>query len=455
MGMHPGRWMYDKKMGRIYYRPAAGESAGSTAFYVPATEELLHIKGSNATNTINNIYFNNINFEGAGFDVSGKGLQPQQAAAAYDAAIEVNYARNINFLNCAFTAISQNVLWLNECVYNSSVKGCYFNNFGMGAIKIGEPKANGNGVKLPVTAFNTVSDCIIQNGGNLDAAGAGIGIFQSHSNKIINNEVSDLYYTGISVGWTWGKGKSYANNNLIAANIIHHIGKGVLDDLGGIYMLGNSPGTVVRDNVIHHIYSYDYGGWGIYLDQGSANIKVTGNLVVNTKSGSYFQSILSDNIEVDNNVFANADIHQLQLAVVTAAVPDTFLMFHDNVIVRKTGKWFYGSWGAKIILFRNNKFYADASAGEDNSVYVKRYAAPEYESQFAQVQDLSDFDKDNYTVADIRQMMGKLHLNRSYAAGPRNNKWSDKANSKSSSYYSRFNERMRKTTLFRENQVGL
>ncbi|QHS58239.1 right-handed parallel beta-helix repeat-containing protein [Chitinophaga agri] len=455
MGMSAGRWMYDKVAHKIYYKPAPDETAGSTAFYIPVTDELLLVRGSGANSLVSNVYISNVTFEGAGFDVSDKGLQPQQAASTYGAAIEVGYARNIQFLNCAFTAISENVLWLNECVYNSLIDGCYFNEFGMGAIRIGEPKPNGNGVKLPVTAFNTVSDCIIQNGGKLNAAGAGIAVFQSHDNKIINNEVSDLYYTGVTVGWTWGKGKSYATGNLIAGNIIHHIGKGVLDDLGGIYMLGNSSGTVIRDNIIHHIYSYDYGGWGIYLDQGSANIKVTGNLVVNTKSGGYFQSILSDNIEVANNIFANADINQLQLAVVTAPVPDTFLSFHDNIIVRKTGKWFYGSWGAKIILFNNNTFYSDARAPEDNSVYVKRYSSPEYRSKFIKVPDLSIFDKDNYVMADISQMMGVLNIKRSFAAGTKDNKWSGKTNSRNGSYYSRFNERMRKTTLFRENQVGL
>jgi hypothetical protein len=56
-------------------------------------------------------------------------------------------------------------------------------------------------------------------------------------------------------------------------------------------MLGNMPGTVIRGNHVH-----DNGGdpGGIYLDEGSGFIEVTGNLVYNVIKPLAFNNFSQD-----------------------------------------------------------------------------------------------------------------------------------------------------------------
>jgi hypothetical protein len=61
---------------------------------------------------------------------------------------------------------------------------------------------------------------------------------QSSRNTAAHNEIRDLFYTAISVGWTWGYAPNLCDDNRIEYNHLHDIGKAMLSDMGAIYTLG-------------------------------------------------------------------------------------------------------------------------------------------------------------------------------------------------------------------------
>ncbi len=430
----PGEWYLDAASGRVFYAPLPGESLERAEVIAPALPSVLRLEGQpEAGKFVENVNLLGLTFAHAEWDFPRDPELAKRSAMVWpapsteiggfaQAAIGVSGAvwgegvRQSRFEDCKFLHLGAYALELGRGCQSNWISRCEFVDLGAGGIKIGETRIRDNPAEL--AGANEVSDCRLSEGGRTFHSAIGIWIGQSPNNRILHNEIHDFYYTGISIGWTWGYDpRALATNNLVAFNHVHHIGVmsdgdgPILSDMGGIYTLGMQPGTRILNNLWHDIAGFRYGGWGIYTDEGSSGIRVESNLVYRTTHGGFHQHYGATNI-VRNNIFAFARDHQLQ----RSREEDHFsFSFSNNIVLFDKGVLLGSTW-------KNDNFILDRNVYWDTRQVAKpedmKFSNSSLEQWRARGHDLNSIIADPQFVApsqdDFRLKAGSPALKMSF-----------------------------------------
>lgn len=305
----PGEWYLNQTTNTLYYWPRQGEDMREAEVIAPRLTDLVRVEGRPEQGEfVSHIRLIGLSFchEDWDFDprapVDGQAHAKQQNAAftafgLKDAVIE----------HCEVAHVGAHAMRLDKGCQDNRISACHIHDCGGGGIYVG-PDAKvcysppNDRVKVE---RNIIENNFIHHTSRILGGSIGIWVGSSSFNRIRHNEISDFDYTGISVGWCWGRQTDiFQRNNLIEYNHIHHNVGDILSDNGGIYVLGYSPGSVIRGNVIHHVRHYPYinDSRGIYLDGNTSEYLVEKNLVHHIDS--FGVTLKGQHNRVRNNIFA-------------------------------------------------------------------------------------------------------------------------------------------------------
>lgn len=358
----PGEWFLDEHAGAVDYLPYPGESPGDSPAVAPVLDRILELRGEPEHDRwVEHVRFEGLTFSHSAWwfpEAGAKGSEPMgfvQAAWGVPGAVRAEGARHVVFEGCTVSHVGAYGLELGRGCTDDVVSRCTFTDLGAGGVKIGEAAIRES--EADRTARNVVEDCTIRDGGRVHHQAVGLWIGQSGDNVIAHDRITELDYTGISIGWTWGYGPSLAGGNRVEWNEVDHLGdrpgntEPPLGDMGGIYTLGIQPGTVIRDNYFHDIAGRTIA-WGIYFDEGSSGIVAEENLVLRTSHGGFHQHYGRENV-VRNNVFAFGRDGQVWRSRREDHLSFTF---ERNVVVADGAQWFRGDWSGGVAL-RGNVYW--------------------------------------------------------------------------------------------------
>lgn len=302
-------WYLERKTGKVYYIPRAGEKAEDIVGFAPVVETLFRVQADDVRFCDLELTCTRGEFVCYGYfdaDINawvkneqGFGTSVQSMKDACGAIVFVGVNRG-GIDNCYMHGLGLHAVEIDCGCKAVRIERSVIEDIGAGGVKICGGRHGCD--EREITSRCTVRGNRISDLGKRYVEGCGVLVCDASEIEISENEICDLDYSGVSLGWVWGYEPSNTYGNIVRGNHIHHI-RGGLSDLGGIYLLGKQRGTVIAENRIHDIRCGVYGGWGLYLDEGTSEIVVENNVIYRAQTHCLQQHYGANNV-VRNNIFA-------------------------------------------------------------------------------------------------------------------------------------------------------
>ena len=330
----PGEWYLNTDTNEVYYWPRPGEDLSIDQVFAPRLEKIVSVVGTLAA-PVHHLQFRGIAFEHSTWLVpSSEGYVGDQASIVFTeplpddeissypghrlpAGVHVEAAHTIRFERNIFRHMGASALNLYRGVNDAEVIGNVILDVSGSGISVdlnleGNPTDQRKISRRPRLTNNYIAET-----GRDYYQTVGIMLGYTDAAVVEHNELKDMPYSGISVGWGWENAASALQNNVVRYNRIQDVLK-FMSDGGGIYTLSRQPGTLIAENHVHDIVRTGVqGGFnmsGIYLDEGSSQITVRDNVLLNTADRKLFTNGNGPNNQFINNdgsspsVIANAGL---------------------------------------------------------------------------------------------------------------------------------------------------
>jgi len=300
----PGEWHHDPDSGTLSYLPRLPqETSKPLRAVVPRLERVLHIDGT-LDKPVHHLCFRGLSICHAGWNLPRDTGMLNSQAGHYSvkvepdnrqyfrrppAAVYVTAAHHLVFERNVFCHLGATALDLHYGTHSNRIIGNVFHDIAGSGImysKFSEEQEPHTRVYNPadrreICRNDTISNNLLTRIGQDYPGCCGIACGFPQAVVIEHNELYDMPYSGISVGWSWMDADNVMRDNQVRYNHIHHVLR-LLCDGGGIYTLSKQLNSFIKENYIHDI---DRSPWavgsknnGIFLDQGSNGLTLELNV---------------------------------------------------------------------------------------------------------------------------------------------------------------------------------